>query len=325
LFQCPHRQDPFCSYEIGRELVSIAPDNAIAQTILAIETTNVLDQLPKRERKAAVAGARNAAWAAIRLEPHFGEPYIALSQLAPTTAATESYLRRGLSADPDSSSITGYLSALLYSSGRSEEALAVIQRVSARYKFEDWSSTNQIWPLLALGRTSQAVEIAKRARRLWPDTWLFVLMLFDAAAFGDDPAGAEAMLNDPVTGPILHTRDPSSTAHFVRALRTRRVEDIAIVSQDCARDTGQYFLTQFCLLALPMLGRIDDAFRLPPMPDTELVLFWQQTASLRADPRFIGLAEKLGLMAYWKTVHAQPDFCATEKAPICRVLASGHE
>ena len=100
LFQCPHRQDPFCSYEIGRKLVAMAPDNAVAQTILAIETTNILDRLPERERKTAAARARKAAWAAIHLDPHFGEPYIALSQLAPDTAANESYLRRGLSADP---------------------------------------------------------------------------------------------------------------------------------------------------------------------------------------------------------------------------------
>jgi DNA-binding winged helix-turn-helix (wHTH) protein/TolB-like protein len=325
LFQCPHRQDPFCSYEIGRKLVSMAPDNAIAQTILATETTNILDQLPGRERKPAASRARNAAWSAIRLDPHFGEPYIALSQLAPSIAATEFYLRRGLAADPDSLSVAGYLSALLYSTGRSEEGLAVIQRVAARYKFEDSSSTNQIWPLLALGRTNQAVEIAKRARRLWPDTWLFVLMSFDAAAFGGDPAAAEAMLNDPVTGPILHSRgDPETIVYVVSALRTRRAEDVARFSRDCATVSGEYFRTHFCLLGLTMLGHIDEAFRLPPVEDTEQVLFWPQTASLRADPRFIALAEKLGLLAYWKAMHARPDFCETEHVPVCQALTAAH-
>ena len=89
VFQCPHRQDPFCAYEIGRELASIAPDNAIAQTILAIETSNVLDRLPKREQQAAIDKAREAAWRAIYLDPHFAEPYIALSEFTSNAASKE--------------------------------------------------------------------------------------------------------------------------------------------------------------------------------------------------------------------------------------------
>ncbi|HEX3943513.1 MAG TPA: winged helix-turn-helix domain-containing protein [Rhizomicrobium sp.] len=326
LFQCPHRQDPFCSYEIGRKLVAAAPGNAIAQTILAIETTNILDSLPQWERKTVAAKARAAAWTAIRLDPHFGEPYIALSELSPDRAAKESYLRRGLSADPDSWSVSGYLSALLYSSGRVDEGLMVIQKVSAQYKFEDSSSTNQIWPLLALGRTRRAVEIGQRARRLWPDTWLFVLMLFDAAAFGGDTASAEAMLHDPATGPILLSRgDPPTIAHLVQALRSRRARDANVFSHDCATDSREFFRNHFCLVGLTMLGRVDEAFRLPPEESTEHVLFWPQTAPMRADPRFFGLAKKLGLLAYWKAVHAQPDFCATEHAPVCQALAPNHK
>jgi tetratricopeptide (TPR) repeat protein len=144
------------------------------------------------------------AQAAIRLDPHFGEPYIALSEFAANIATKESHLRRCLSADPDSSSVAAYLSGLLYSTGSVWEGLAVIQRVAARYKYEDWTSTNQIWSLLALGRTAEAAAIAKRARRLWPDTWLFVVMSFDAAVFGGDFAGGEALLNDPATVSLLH-------------------------------------------------------------------------------------------------------------------------
>jgi hypothetical protein len=73
-----------------------------------------------------------------------------------------------------------------------------------------------------------------------------------------------------------------------------------------------------------MLGRIDDAFRLPPEESAESILFWPQTAPLRADPRFRGLTEKLGLFAYWKASHARPDFCATENAPVCKALGPGH-
>jgi hypothetical protein len=217
--------------------------------------------------------------------------------------------------------VSAYLSALLYSKGRVNEGLAVIQRVAARYKFEDWSSTNQIWPLLALGETDEAEKIAKHARRLWPDTHLFVVMLFDAAAFGSSPADADAMLNDPVAGPILFSPgEPPTLPHMVRALRMRRTEDIEALSHDCASDPRPWVRTHYCLLSLAKLGRIDDAFRLPAEESAENALFWPQTAPLRADPRFLGLVEKLGLPAYWKATRVRPDFCATEHAPVCQAL-----
>jgi hypothetical protein len=146
-------------------------------------------------------------------------------------------------------------------------------------------------------------------------------MLFDAAAFGGDPAGAEAMLKDPVTGPILFSRSEKPTIpHLAQALRTRRAEDIEVLSRDCASDSRRWVRAHFCLLALTMLGRLDDAFRLPADESTEFDLFWPQTAPLRADPRFRGLVEKLGLLAYWKAAHVRPDFCATEQAPVCKAL-----
>ena len=47
-----------------------------------------------------------------------------------------------------------------------------------------------------------------------------------------------------------------------------------------------------------------------------------QAAPLRADPRFLGLAKKRGIFAYWKTTHTRPDFCATERVPVCQALAN---
>ena len=322
-FQCPYRVDPLCAYEIGRNLVRVAPENTLAQTMLAIETTNVLDRLPEREKSAAIATARKAAWTAIRQDPHFGAPYIALGALAPDRTATEAYLRRGLAIEPDSPSLAGYLSGLLLGTGRSEEGVTVIQKVATRYDFLQFVPLTQIWLMLQVGYGKAAHDLAHHGQKLWPERGLFVLLLFEGTMLDGNPADAEALLNDPVTGPQL--RDPPSrptTQDIVQALRTRQPADIEAVSRDCARDAGRELsYQQVCVLALVLFGRLDDAFRLPIDDDGANVLFFPQMAPLRADPRFRALAEKLGLFAYWKKSRTRPDFCATEHVPVCQALS----
>jgi hypothetical protein len=41
--------------------------------------------------------------------------------------------------------------------------------------------------------------------------------------------------------------------------------------------------------------------------------------SIRSDPRFMELAQRIGLLAYWSTGRA-PDFCRKAPEPICRKL-----
>lgn len=46
----------------------------------------------------------------------------------------------------------------------------------------------------------------------------------------------------------------------------------------------------------------------------------RRNLSMRADPRFLPLVEKQGLMEYWRTTKSQPDVCETEDVPFCREL-----
>ena len=323
LFQCPHRQDPLCTYQIDRNLVRVAPDNALAQTGLAIATTEVLDLLPQRERPEAIATARKAAWTALKLDPNFGDPYIALGLLAPDKAVTEAYLRRGLVIDPDSPSLAGYMSGFLINTGRSQEALTVIQKIAERYAFLQFIPLTQIWARLQVGDTNIALDIARHGQKLWPERGLFVLLLFEATVLKGDIAALESMMNDPVFGPKL--RDPAptpTTQDIVSALRTRSATNVAAVSRDCRLTAAKNFgYEHACLLAFVLLGRLDDAFRLPLDSDADILLFFPRLAPFRADPRFLALVKKNGLFAYWKNTHTQPDFCATEHVQVCQALA----
>lgn len=322
-FQCPYRQDPLCNYEIARNLARVAPDNAMAQTMLAVGTTNVLDDLPPREKPEAIATARKAAWTAIRLDGRSGDPYIALGVLAPDRAATETYLRRGLAIDPDSPSLAGYMSGFLIGVGRSQEALTVIQKIAERYAFLQFVPLTQIWARLQLGDDGIAIETARHGQRLWPERGLFLLLRFEATMLKGDIAGLQSMINDPLSGPKLRDPPPAPTTQdVVQALRTRSALDVEILSRDCAQTaTRNLAYEHVCLIAFVLLGRMDDAFRLPLDSDVDILLFFPQLAPLRADPRFLDHVKKRGLFAYWKKTHTGPDFCATEHVPVCQALA----
>lgn len=320
-FQCPFRQDPLCAYEIARNLARVAPENAMAQTMLAVETTNVLDLLPGQEKPSAIAGARKAAWTALRLDPQFGDPYIALGTLAADRVATEAYLRRGLAIDPDSPSLAGYMSGFLIGAGRSQEAYTVIQKIANRYSFLQFVPLTQIWTLLQLGQTDDALETARHGQKLWPERGLFVLLQFETTVLQGNAAGAEALNNDPMTAP--QPGDPTRR-DIVQALRSHDARDGEAVSRDCAHpDPARWPHEQLCVLALVMLDRLDDVFHLPFDDWADNMLFFPQLARLRADSRFLALTKKRGMFSYWKKTHTQPDFCATERVPVCQALAKG--
>jgi hypothetical protein len=98
------------------------------------------------------------------------------------------------------------------------------------------------------------------------------------------------------------------------------------------------------MVVLSMIGKIDQAFSIADSayPDlrgaTEAAieqkwlttdvrstryLFVPEAAPLRADPRFLAIVDRIGLLPYWKKTHHPPDFCAKEKVPVCQALAGG--
>jgi tetratricopeptide (TPR) repeat protein len=55
--------------------------------------------------------------------------------------------------------------------------------------------------------------------------------------------------------------------------------------------------------------------------DAASYLFYPSLAGARRDPSFPALAQRLGLMRYWKTTHTKPDLCSEkDPPPFCRTL-----
>ena len=82
--------------------------------------------------------------------------------------------------------------------------------------------------------------------------------------------------------------------------------------------------------ALSQAGEVDAAFALighllevDPGRSRIPTLFDPANASLRRDPRFMLVADRLGLVDYWRTSGHWPEFCAEPGQPYdCRVEAA---
>jgi hypothetical protein len=71
---------------------------------------------------------------------------------------------------------------------------------------------------------------------------------------------------------------------------------------------------------LARLGNVDAAYTMldgswPNSRQGTVFLFYPEMKAVRHDPRFMPLAERLGLLAYWRESGHWPDFCAEPDLP----------
>jgi TolB-like protein len=292
-----------------------APDFTAAHSDLAKFDAYLAPTLPPEQGDPLRQEAAVEAKKALALDPKSPDGYLAQEMLLPPTAwaAREALLRKGVAADPDWPHTNGFLFQLLQETGRSAEAAPYASRAAAADLQIDWSYA----PATAncqLGRFDPAISALRQIYERDPGAvkWLFYAdCLIQAGRYAD----LLAMYEDPSRPLALRT----ATESAVKALVTK-----APVDRDAARRMalGQVgpsaYLTLDAIRALTLMGFLDDAFtaaeRFQPgtaaTGATTSLLFSPAMAAMRRDPRFLRLADRLGLVAYWRTSGKWPDFCA---------------
>jgi DNA-binding winged helix-turn-helix (wHTH) protein/TolB-like protein len=326
--------DALHDYEISRPLAAKDPNSPLAQTDLAFSTAFALDELSRGERGEAVAVARAAADRAVSLAPEFGDNYAPWCMLHSEQRMTEceDRLRSGMRADPDSPFANWFLvHQVLNPVGRNAEGLERAQASLAHDPYMPNKIGLVLRMLEANGRTKAAGELYQRSQRWWPN---------------DDAIDWYRM-----TG-IAERGDFETLKRFVDLVGGRKKPDavlVAITGQSLPAvravcSTAKDFDATICMLALARMGDLDAAFiaadkLYPPRrgqtaadedriwldhPDLTPLFFvtGPGAAPLRRDPRYVALAERVGLLAYWRTGRL-PDFCQPpQREPICLRLRS---
>ena len=327
------------SFQTVRQIAERAPNSAIAQNALAFSSTDAIWDLPRDQHVEALEVGRRAMERVRVLAPGFGGADIVWCFLHSRVRLIEceDHLRAGIRSDPDSPWVENILAGWLKDVGRTSEALDLARNSLAHDPFVSGKIGLAVRMLEAAGRQGEADELYGNSRRWWPDD----LMIFAGRVYGTMDRGDFQRLVG-FKKEIAHTPLAASFEPGLPVLAAILAKDVAKARQLCPVDQAGSFKRDLCMLALARLGDIDDAFaialRIYPNRvgrtaaeedklwlDTSRygetdILMGPAAAPMRRDHRFLELARRLGLLAYWRSGRL-PDFCRPpEPEPICSEL-----
>lgn len=328
--------DGLSAYDITRRLAPQSPDSAIAQLSLAMNTSFVLGDLPRDQRGPAVAVARLAAERARRLAPEFGDVYLPWCGLHSPMRLVEceQSLRDGMRADPEAPFVATFLASHLNAVGRVDESLELARLALSTDPYKPAKLARLVLALEATNHLEEAENVYAQATRWWPDYRALPWMRLVGMLQRGDDAAAEAFAaragHDPLDRPAVNA-----------LIAARRNGDRPRAHQACSAAGLSELTRALCMSNLARMGDLDGAFSLAHLlypslkgvsaadedrrwldqvDDAPLSLLSAPSAApLRRDPRFVALAEGVGLLAYWRSGRL-PDFCRAPAEMLCATL-----
>lgn len=313
--------DPGSAYNLAQLVAvlslgaSVAPPSARAEGIA--EAEDVLQRATKLD-----PDELNLLWGRIALDTVKGVSVSEFEAMVLDAAA------KSEGKDAFVFGIANHNRALIFqTSGRFRDALPHIEvAVAHQTTLVPWAAGPYH---AALGRRAQAraeIEPAVAAYGAWAWTPMIPYAIFL------DAADADAMLASPPSA------IPKPTVDCLRDIQQ------ALASNDTSARARGATQARECgaaevispLTVLASLAALDDLDAAFEQADSQTfnsstlesgglqALFWPASRDMRADPRFLPLVEKLGMMDYWRTTRSQPDVCETEAAPFCAALKTAN-
>jgi TolB-like protein len=304
-----------------RELTAKAPEFSYGHSNLALFLISK-SQIDPDHAPALLAEAGREADRTIALDPKNADGYVARARLVtpPGWAAREKDLALAVGQRDAGPVANAFYTLMLQEVGRLNDAAIYSQRAASEVTSGDPDYVILIASSLAFqGKDDAADSALTKALQIAPNNPVIQTFRFHMYEWLGRWDEALAILNDDESRPpqLEQEDDLAATRSFIAAMLSgdagsriaARNAEFASVGHDRAH-------LMAAMSHLSALGMVDDAYRLadqvPPSPQTDdlSVLFTPLNAAMRRDPRFIALAGKLGLVAYWKASGAWPDFCA---------------
>jgi len=321
--------------EYFRKAVALRPSDAKAQGGLAYAAALRTDDGQPDRTRTALQEAESAATAALALDPNEPNAQLAQVMLQSTSLdlfGTEDRLRRILASNPSSINAMKQLWNLLQCAGRSQEALALVERSLAIKPLASGSHYPRAQLLWITGRTAEADRVIARAMQYWPTHRFVRFARFIIFAFTNRPRAALAMIEKPETAPQNYSQEAIALWRVSLSALDQRTAASISAARKANLDAveSDLRLTSQAALVMSALGEIDTAFEIAnaffavggpnesrrganaPVKSTAWRfapwLFTPPIASMRADPRFQSLVEGIGLSDYWKARNVRPDY-----------------
>ena len=312
-----------------RKVVAASPDFSWGHSgVAAMEVFELREEPARHGSDAKRDDARLEAKRALALEPHNGEAWMALAYLSPLFdwRGREALLIQGIAADPNFEPIVLLEGRLLWFVGRGRDALPWLRRAHAVDPLRVGDSRTLALGLASEGRLAESRAVVAQMEVQWPDHSMTKVARFWTGVIAGATNDVLTQVTDPATRPT-ELNQTSVDAWFAAlkasasndaAARTAAVKEVINAANAGSLSHGE------TLTLLTMLGDLDGAFAQaelyePADPSAPPYLFLPMTAAMRSDPRFMPLARKLGLVAYWRATGQWPDFCSEPGLPYdCR-------
>jgi tetratricopeptide (TPR) repeat protein len=315
--------------DAARRLVQASPDfssgwSALGTTALRTSQGSDLHRADLRRE------AGDAAAKALRLDPNNAEAYVTQSLLLNPSQMIEreALLKKAAASRPLECGCEHRLYAwFLWETGKIGDAREEMARSITQEPFDVQARTNMA-ELLLLGGFSQADadEQYKAAADIVPDPDFVDLQKLWAAPITGNYRAALAT----VMAGTIEDIPPVDKAALIAAYNA------VISGNPAAKQNAAAMLdglpgdhkTYLVVLMLGAVGANAEALRQMEEWDEQgksvrarLFLWYPSMRGVISDPSFPAVAQRMGLMTYWKTTHTKPDVCGQKDAPrFCRMI-----
>lgn len=266
---------------------------------------------------AAVSRARGAIATARRLNPRSGMAYLAESMLVQhDPARSVAILDKGAEVEPTNPLVQSGRSEALATVGRMAESVQAAKRAVELDPLMPYPRSQYILALTYAGQFSRARDEIKAARKEWPNDSDIEWAEFAFQYRYGDPRAAEQLMPQ-----VLDYSDAQLLPY--RKLVAARIDPSANNVQDVidtlkAQNQSVPANVSKLILALGLFGKSDEVYALLSDPSLQrslepAIFFRPEFAAMRANPRFMSIAARAGLVRYWRQSGNWPDFCSSEQ------------